>query len=414
MSLFTGSTSSAQNKYDLIFDDGKNNSQVVIGDPTFLDLNPSDNFRFVTDSGEVGILSKAKVGYKFINGKSITIDADPGINDTAFSIHGNLKEIYARHIIWSYSDIECSDCSFYLEDIKGSTLTLSYLDLKTKSMRVARSYVYNSQFSTLEIGRSSLDGVVACDSSKIDSINFNSDSIKHSFSLLKAKMPRVIALSDLFFDNEGTLDLTNFYLSNSRPCKLIFSAVDISKIKFNYSLFDVEFEDEKNIPQKELIYKQILDNQQLAGYKDGYEKADIEFQKIENSKKRFYGNFLNFVETNWNNFGYNKEYIFRNSIIIFLIIYILNLFCYTAMVDKAYTLREFKEVNSKIADLGKSKALLHKAFYCFLYTGIIFWGLKISIENIQISKSRLGVWVICQYIIGLVILAFIANVVIGK
>jgi len=348
------------------------------------------------DIGQGTILNRSKIQIDNHGYREIEIRQAP----TIFSISQfQFKGAY----------FEGGDYGISLTNSSGNTFSLYRCDLGSKNRKLIFDY---AGLDSIDIQRSRISAI-SFDGLMCKGFAFFGDTITQEINF-GYYLPNTITLEHLELSPGAMIDLTGVDYHISRRCQLTTQFFDISRLKLNYALFDLCFFSNAALDEKESQYKQLLDNQYLAGYKEGYQKADIEFQKLENSKKGLWGIFLNCMEGWWNNFGYNKEYIFRNACIIFLLVFLINLFCYHSLVDRAYTIAAFKDANRKITILttGKKKALT--AYYCLLYTGIVFWGLKISIDKIKISSGRFAAWIIFQYIVGLVILGFVANVVLGK
>jgi hypothetical protein len=395
------SKSYAQNNFGLTFDSLKSTPQ-LISIQSLVENNNTD-FSIETNSNTYKFISDSFYVFNKTSKKTKKLAETNFGNFLIMKFPDRAKFIFLAKAKFQKISISSSTW-FSASNLKGNFLAL-------ESFNNDRIYFDDSQIDTLLIGGSSL-GHIYCSEMELKRIQLIGDTINSKIDFIGSTMPKSIELNSLVFIKDGEIDLSNFNYTTPAKCQLDLSSVEMSKINFNYALYDIKLE--RDVGKKESFYKQLLDNQNKYGYKDGYQRADIEFRSLENEKKGLYGNLLNILQAHWNNFGYNKEYIFRIGFLTFLITYVLNLFCYFSLVNNAYTIPEFKKANSQLINHSRYKRVIYYLIYCLLYTGIVFWGLRISIDKIKFSKGDLAIWIIIQYIVGLIIIAFIANVVIGK
>ena len=89
--------------------------------------------------------------------------------------------------------------------------------------------------------------------------------------------------------------------------------------------------------------------------------------------------------------------------------------CSCELVLNTYVMKEFVEIYQDVIPGKRGIAkLLYYAVYCFLYTGFVFWGVKLSIDKLKIKNVYLAVWIIFQYSAGVICLAYLANYIITK
>jgi hypothetical protein len=250
--------------------------------------------------------------------------------------------------------------------------------------------------------------------SKIDTLEFEGDTIEEGFSLRRFGQPKMLHLANLNFKNGALVDLTKLSMDRNELVGLdIFDDVDIARLKLDYTYFNLFLPATISTSKKEEVYKAMIENQRNAGYLEGLKKADIEFQRFENDNGGPWGKFKNWLLPWWNNYGYEKEKIFQIAAWAFLGVFLINLCMLIPLIKNGYPLTEFIEAVEKLERKNIFLKILLYPLYCIFFTGIVFWGLKIDLDKVKIS-SGFAIWIFTQYIIGLVLLAFIANVVIGK
>jgi hypothetical protein len=303
-----------------------------------------------------------------------------------------------------------ANCSLTCEQDAFKRLDISHYNFDHPGHPVYLNWV---TADNIQVGSSKLTASILAEGSKTHILNLYDDTVSTTFGFYGMDLPGRINLNRLRFKDDGVLDLATFSYVEGQTCILAVNQTDLSKVKLDYALFNLD-KNGLGIPQAEAIYKQLLANQEKSGYKDGYQKADIEFRKMENLKQGHYGKFLNWLQENWNNYGYNKEKIFINALWIFVIFFVLNIGWYRLLIDNGYTITELQAACQNLKSKSwPAKAVLYP-FYGLFYTGILFWGLKLDFDKLKMKNGFMAVWILVQYISGLIVLAYIANIVIGK
>jgi|GEM_PF-2756385 len=340
---------------------------------------------------------------------------------------GSLKSFHINYVKY-LSLIRSSDSSI-LE-------TNNYI--KSKSLSIVGLHFNNSSFNITN----QIFNIYSCNfSGKID-LSGSSDSVTISntrFGKLNDQLScRELKITDCKIDSNSTIKaIANCFLKNITGKGIIeFTGpdYDIGDIKnqailYNFTLNDLDFNHIK-FPEYNVNFvvdtaqkypKQLkLYNQLIHHYQDipeEKEKYDIRYQKLLNKKGNHW--LVDFFEEQWNNYGYNKNLIFLNSLIIMMVFFLINLYLYPKILTDGYTIEEFKNADDKlIKDFNHHRSHwkkdLRNAFYCFFYTGFIFWGFKLDIEKIKISNILISFWIIFQFSIGIVCLLNIANIIITK
>ncbi len=271
--------------------------------------------------------------------------------------------------------------------------------IKTDVFQVYGSHIVGSPFAA---------------NAKADTIYLSQDTIATSFDLYGFELPKFISLTSMSFDAIGVLNLASFSFYEGEKCKLYIFSTDLSKVKLNYSQFDLDTKD-MNTGQKEALYKQLLLNQDQSGYKDGFAKADVEFRQLENDKEGVYGVVVDWIQRNWNYYGYKKEKIFINALILFGLFFLINIGWYGFMVKNSYTVTPIRVAYD---DLKNKSAFWRPVLYVFYgayFTGLIFWGIKLEPDKLKLKSSpAAALWILAQYTTGIIVLAYIANIIIGK
>lgn len=190
---------------------------------------------------------------------------------------------------------------------------------------------------------------------------------------------------------------------------------DVDKIDFEYHYFKLYFRGDDSYDDKIGVYTALLESFKRKGYSSSFEKLDKEFQEFKHKESGRFGYFLNWIDQNWWGYGYNKFLVVRNAAILNLLFFLINIFLFDNLINHGYNLQKFVRVNSSINkkfSTNRFKRTLAKSPYVFLYTCYIFWGLRLDINNLGIHKVRLFMYVLFQYIVGIICLAYFANLII--
>jgi hypothetical protein len=214
----------------------------------------------------------------------------------------------------------------------------------------------------------------------------------------------------------GELDFSK-YKSTSKICNIFLYNVDYNKINLRYSNMKLFFPDSLHLlfEDKLNIYSQLLFNFKQRGKIDSYENLDKELKQLTYANDGFFGKLLNLIDRHWWDYGYNKFLVVRNAVLFNLFFFIINIFIFRRLVHHGYRIDKFVTINIRINRtfrLSKMKRFIARIPYVFLYTCYIFWGWKLDINSISLHKKGLFAYVIFQYLVGIVCLAYIANLVI--
>jgi len=201
----------------------------------------------------------------------------------------------------------------------------------------------------LQIGASTIDRSPFASDVKIKNIILFGDTVTTNLSFYGFELPAMISLQHLRFKDDGSLDLTTFSFTGEQRCSLYVSQIDLSKVKLNYAQFDI-VKTGMGIYDLEPFYKALLLNQQQAGFKDGYQKADIELRKLESGRGDRFEKLADFVQEHWNNYGYSGEKIFVNALILFAIFFAFNLIGYGRLLREAYTIEQIKKAYEELPE----------------------------------------------------------------
>lgn len=199
--------------------------------------------------------------------------------------------------------------------------------------------------------------------------------------------------------------------------RLIVDRTDIDMIDLDYFAFKLTFDSALAISfdEQKATFNELLASFRKRGKEDSFEKLDKEYKewkyKLNNN---LWGAIINWIDWFWWDYGYNKFLVFRSAVILNFVFFIINLFVYPILIKDVYVLSQFSEAYQYFSADKKKTFLKYSKniVYIFLYTSYIFWGWKLEISNIRIHRVVWFGYVLLQYLVGLICIAYIANIVI--
>lgn len=224
------------------------------------------------------------------------------------------------------------------------------------------------------------------------------------------------------------------HISTDGPkiCRINLIDAPIEKFKIRYDKFRVYKPD--HIPPEMYekltnVYEGLLKNFKDHGYLTSYETLDKEYQEFKFTKKpkrnfleRTAGTSLNWLNKNWNDYGYDKVRIWYITGLFFIIFAFINWLRFPHLISKVYSISTIKEVfdenknfKRQWADHGEYSIVnFHIPFSAIYYTALIFFGFKLSIEKMNFRYPFSVFYIFLQFTIGLICLAYLANFVISS
>jgi uncharacterized protein YjbI with pentapeptide repeats len=221
------------------------------------------------------------------------------------------------------------------------------------------------------------------------------------------------------------IDLTNAIINEKYGlCNINLVGAAISNIRFRYNRFKLWFPDEESVDfeLKSNVYEDLLKKQKDEGFTQSYEKLDREYREFKytgkegNSLELFWGRLQNWVDKNWWGYGYNKELIILNSLIIYLLFSIINIFILKHLTIRVYEAEKINEYWNETK--GSEITLFIKSIpFSLFYTAQIFFGFKFDVDKLKYKENLQGfkifnlIYFLMVYLSGLVCFAYLANYV---
>lgn len=240
----------------------------------------------------------------------------------------------------------------------------------------------------------------------------------------------------LFFDKitqiEQKIDFSRAVLDSGRTvCHIDMTHSDLSKIKLRYSRFQLFFSDRTlNNDDKSNVYEQLLKTQKDYGFTTSYEKLDKEYQQFQYEIKN--RAWVGDLERLWWDYGYDKQLIFWNTLKVFSCFWLINLIFFRRISIKIYRIeniwKSFKRSDKTVFSIPlllprfmrRRNGITHNSVkiypstfvYSLFYTFLVFFGLRMSIEQINFRNKAGVLYLFLQYVAGIVCLAYLANYII--
>ncbi len=315
------------------------------------------------------------------------------------------KNLYVANVFDLNMDIE--------SEVKNIFMTESYYDIKKKpfislvdtiNKKIDKIIISDKSPGEIDFKETALLRMTNCDIPDTATIDCN------SIDTLYLEKPR-------FKDQKSTIIINKL---SKRKTVLFLRNVNVGNLNVNYTLFHYQpfssdsYVDENSWNSDVIAnYKTIISSQEKLGNQQGIQDATIEMNVFED-KQLPLGNLLSVVKIWWNNYGFDRIKVVRSSTIVFLFFLLFNCFIFDKLLD-VYEVSTIKTARNDSFDF-KYKVLgaSYRFLLCLLYSGFIFYGLKFEFNRLKIKNIAVIIWLIVQYIIGVISLAYIASLILNK
>lgn len=222
-------------------------------------------------------------------------------------------------------------------------------------------------------------------------------------------VPDTIILKGVTFST--STKLSSFHPGGKKPV-LILSDVS-GPLIIDPDKFDFYIPEEWSYTEKTAVCKDLLDRFRKDNYEgDAYKDVDIQYQKIK-LKHRGLGIFV-WLQEQWWNFGYNREYIFKNTLLLFYAYFLINIFIFKNLIRNTYPIEKIQEEFNHSYDLRIIRRGLYRLWLCLVYTFIIFFGLKLELSKLNLKKVALATYISIIYLTGLICNGFLLGYIFNK
>lgn len=242
----------------------------------------------------------------------------------------------------------------------------------------------------------------------LDTLNLSRLTFKNSLTRLDVS---ILGINEQHQDQEVAYVLPPRE-ERSKKKMLILNDVDASQLNIDYRYFTylpIDRDYDANIKN----YEDIISSQRRVYNREGEIEASIDLA-IYQDQQHYITLLVIPIKLWWNNYGYNKERVVISAFELFCLVWIVNLIIFNKVLE-AYGFTEIKKQRLvAIKFSNKFRRLLFLSLLSFIYSGYLFFGLKFEINNLKLKPIWVAFWIIAQYVVGIISLAYIANIIISK
>lgn len=272
--------------------------------------------------------------------------------------------------------------AFTLEDCRFNTLQLS-----------------GGQFSgNLIFQDCSFKGFFLINGCEFENIYFNECFLPDTMTFLSNRFRGDVFITNQFFDKIPTIIVDELF-------PLMHLRVRSEKI-------NLRFIEKISKAAKIRLLSDFLEVQKSIGTIADIKKTELELNELKIQE----GNIqLLFQKYLWN-YGYDKALLFKWFFVAFILFYFSNLFLFNVLIKDVYKIENI-EKEYKICRQSKNfKKLTSTKYYSlvFLYSALIYFGIKMNIDNFYFKKTFLTLYIFFFYLIGLVLLFYVVSLILAN
>ncbi len=238
--------------------------------------------------------------------------------------------------------------------------------------------------SHLDFGKTEIKTVTFYQTA-IDSIDVSSDNLVDTLYLQRENIQLVAQKQWWVRNHFFSFIFSPFFDTLSFPkTKINLTDLDIKKVAIDYSLFQLFFKDSVNVNKKSAVYVGLLDKYAKNGETENYKLVDIDYHN-------FQGGFFSFFSKYWWNYGYSKWLIFIWCLFFIGVFSLINYL----LLPKIYYTYPLLHINNyhhwvirhQTFSIKNKKNLRY--FTCLIYTCILFFGIKLELNNLKFINCLL-------------------------
>jgi hypothetical protein len=183
--------------------------------------------------------------------------------------------------------------------------------------------------------------------------------------------------------------------NKNKSIVLKFDNTDVTNIDFNY---DEHFALHrwKDPDMTRSVYEKLLVKFQDEKRLESYKRVDIEYFKFRNNS------FVNFLNSLWWNYGYDKWRIIVWTAFLLLFFTSINMTFWNDVVA-TYPIEKGKHITNSPAGI--------RFFKILVYTSLIFFSLKVDFDRLSFKNTWWLIYFFLQFCAGLWCLLFIFNAI---
>ena len=343
-----------------------------------------------------------------LSGKSLSVYF---INYNKFEFYPSQNDVYIRNSSFQYMKLAGADSSYLL--IQSSTIGDS-----------VKSHLRSNRFVYVDFIDTQFKSGLHFFDNKIENLNIKNCEFNNKLTFFYNRIHKIrftkltkvdtIKFTKNTFENE--VDISKLY-SDSGPVNLMLDVEAAKNVKFKRGNFKLVFDDDDNDIDKHYydleVYENLLTTLKKNYYYDSYFKIfrDKERYRLTKNpnKSKVLGYVLFFINDNLTGFGGDKLRAIKSTFWVFLFFFFFNLIFFKYLQFKVYSIDSIDTAMN-----GTQLHFRYRLFYSLMFSLFIFFGLKIDLKNLKLNRAGGVSYILFQFIVGLVCLAFIAENIVSS
>lgn len=310
----------------------------------------------------------------------------------------------------------------YVKSICISGSTLSKIDLSSTNLDSIK--LIGDIVSFLNLKEANVTKGFTLKNIRLDSANFLFTLLPQILWFHSVNLTRTNAQIDLTRLKDIPLEGSKELFKLERTMKI--SNTNLDKMKIDYDRFNFHVDSAQTMPNRIWIYEKIIKHTFDSGLIGKSKYYNWEYTTIMDSKNRKL--LTNAINVLWWSRGSNKTKALVITCSCYLSFVFANFFLFSKLRQVYYpdTFRlYFSNLKRQYVSLNQIKKTtfwggrvikydLNYIFGIFIYTGFIFWGIRLDIHDVKIHRQWLFTYLLIQYLIGLLFVANIINFLVVK
>jgi hypothetical protein len=321
-----------------------------------------------------------------------------------------IDNTFKNLIIEKFKDHSMYDgVSFFSFHNEYQVLSMKYfrnIPFKSFYDRIKVLLISNADFNTFIMHKGSVDSILFNSVSYSSKIRFDSCTIQY---LGLRSLPDTILFINSYI---GNWPVPNANQGN-RPIFYIDGDFNFAKplIQKPYSSYRLFFGRDLNLLELEKFLKRLLILQESIGTSEDVKEVDILLKDVQIKR----GDFTLWLQKHLWLYGYDKALAIKWFFYSFMLFFVINLFLFKTLITKVYKIENLhKEFSNNVIKLKVSVRLLKYVSFVFIYSSLIYFGIKMNIENFTFKKIFLTFYLYFFYLLGLFFLFYVLGFLLSK
>jgi len=274
-----------------------------------------------------------------------------------------------------------------------------------------------ADFSGSEFGKK-----VILETINFDSVSFIGSQLPYKLYYSNVKIANDFDMREIFLNRKYGESEFNFTKTDCEKINAVFKEkhLDFNITNRNETSVETNHYDTNDV--NVAYFHKLLNRAKNEGYEKSYEVIDKRYREFLYHNKenwKIWFKIQNWIDKTWWDYGYNKQLIFRNTLVLFFMFVFLSIFLVKKMARDVYVDEEILKL-LRYEDPIPIFNFLKKIPISVYYTSIIFFVISISLNRLKYRENLKGfncLWLFyfaIMYLTGLVCLGYLVNYVITK